>query len=151
MNAPMPFPAHIPFVNSLGLELLQCSGGRAELRMQVLQVHQNSWGVAHGGVLMTMLDVAMAQAARSVNADAPDFGPGVATVEMKTTFMRAAQGALRAVGTLMHRTPTMAFCEGSVFDPDGDLCAHGTATFKYLRALPAKRTIQELQRKDEST
>jgi uncharacterized protein (TIGR00369 family) len=150
MNAPMAFPAHIPFVDSLGLTLHSCTGGQAELRMQVLETHLNSWGVVHGGVLMTMLDVAMAQAARSVNADTPGFGPGVATVEMKTTFMRAAEGPLRAVGTLLHRTATMAFCEGSVFDPDGDLCAHGTATFKYLRALPAKRNIQELQRKDDS-
>jgi uncharacterized protein (TIGR00369 family) len=147
----MAFPAHIPFVHSLGLELRSCQGGLAELRLQVQPSHLNSWGVVHGGVLMTMLDVAMAQAARSVNADAPGFGPGVATVEMKTTFMRAAQGPLRAVGTLLHRSATLAFCEGSVFDPEGDLCAHGTGTFKYLRALPAGRTIHELQRKDPPT
>ena len=34
-------------------------------------------------------------------------------------------------------------------DADGHLCAHGTGTFKYVRALPAKgREIKPLQRRD---
>jgi acyl-coenzyme A thioesterase PaaI-like protein len=60
----------------------------------------------------------------------------VATIEMKTSFVRAAEGPLRAVGKLLHRTATLAFCEGSVVDETGQLCAHSTGTFKYLRALP---------------
>ena len=64
-NAPLGFPAEIPFVKELGLELHACCEGRAELRLPTGQRHLNSWGVVHGGVLMTLLDVAMAQAARS--------------------------------------------------------------------------------------
>ena len=130
------FPLRIPFVEELGLELWGFGDGRAELRVDLAEAHLNSWEVAHGGVLMTMLDVAMAHAARSVFSHVPDRGPGVATVEMKTSFMRPAEGELRAVGKLLHRTTTMAFTEGSVFDEAGRLCAHATATFKYLRALP---------------
>ena len=94
----------------------------------------NSWEVAHGGVLMTMLDVAMATAARSDHLD----GPGVATIEMKTSFMRPGEGELRCHAKLLHRSTTMAFCEGSVFGGDGKLCAHATGTFKYLKALPTQ-------------
>lgn len=149
MSAPLAFPIHIPFVEELGLELWAFGGGRAELRVDLAEAHLNSWAVAHGGVLMTMLDVAMAHAARSVNADGPgkhpSGGPGVATVEMKTSFMRPAEGRLRAEGRLLHRTTTMAFTEGSVFDAEGQLCAHATGTFKYLRALPSKgRTLKTL-------
>ena len=137
------FPAEIPFVSELGLELVACGGGRAELRLSVQRRHLNSWGVAHGGVLMTLLDVAMAQAARTSATEAAAEGsaepPGVATVEMKTTFMRAAQGQLKAVGSVLCRTPTLVFCEASAFDADDDLCAHGTGTFKILRALPVKQ------------
>ena len=76
----------------------------------------------------------------------PDHGPGVATVEMKTTFMRPAEGELRALGTLLHKTTTMAFTEGSVFNQTGQLCAHATATFKFLRALPtSERHAKPLQ------
>ena len=134
------FPLRIPFVEELGLELWGFGGGKAELRVDLEQAHLNSWEVAHGGVLMTMLDVAMAHAARSSTSQAPHAphdAPGLATIEMKTTFMRPAEGQLRALGTLLHKTTTMAFTEGSVFNEAGQLCAHATATFKFLRALPA--------------
>jgi uncharacterized protein (TIGR00369 family) len=140
----MEFPVHIPFVQQLGLQLHSVGDGEAELRLAVSEQHLNSWRVAHGGVVMTLLDVAMAHAARSVNRHLPDLGPGVVTVEMKTSFMRPGEGELRAVGRLLHRSTTMAFCEGSVFGADDKLCAHATGTFKYLRALPAGRQLKPL-------
>ncbi len=137
---PMPFPRTIPFVDALGLELWGFGDGQAELRVTLDAHHLNSWQVAHGGLLMTLLDVAMAHAARSVVAgsggDPADTGPGMVTIEMKTSFMRPGEGRLRAVGTLLHRTATLAFTEGRVLDDADRLCAHATATFKYLRALP---------------
>ena len=147
----MKFPLHIPFVEELGLELHRFDSGHAELQVNLEMAHLNSWKVAHGGVLMTMLDVAMAHAARSVHAGDPDHGPGVVTVEMKTSFMRPAEGRLTAKGVLLHRSTTMAFCEGSVFNGEQQLCAHATGTFKYLRKLPAQgRETKVLQRKDEA-
>jgi uncharacterized protein (TIGR00369 family) len=143
----MRFPVVIPFVEELGLELHRFENGHAEVQVDLETAHLNSWEVAHGGVLMTLLDVAMAHAARSVHANEPDHGPGVATIEMKTSFMRPAQGRLAAKAALLHRTATMAFCEGSVFDADHHLCAHATGTFKYLRKLPVKgRETKPLQR-----
>ena len=140
----MEFPVHIPFVQQLGFELHSVGDGEAELRLTVSEQHLNSWRVAHGGVVMTLLDVAMAHAARSVNRHEANLGPGVVTVEMKTSFMRPGEGELRAVGKLLHRSTTMAFCEGSVFAADGKLCAHATGTFKYLKALPAGRQLKPL-------
>ena len=153
----MKFPISVPFVEALGFELHHFEGGHAELRVDLDQAHLNSWEVAHGGVLMTMLDVAMALAARSValpsaparsiHAHEPDFGPGVVTVEMKTSFMRPAEGRLRASAKLLHRSATLAFCEASVFDDDNHLCAHATGTFKYLRKLPTKgRGLKAMRR-----
>jgi uncharacterized protein (TIGR00369 family) len=84
---------------------------------------------------MTLLDVAMAHAARSVREDIDHTAPGIVTVEMKTSFMRPATGRLMATGKLLHGTASMAFCEGSVHDESGALCAHATGTFKLLRAL----------------
>ena len=144
----IPFPVRVPFVESLGLELRACAHGASELRVDLADAHMNSWEVAHGGVLMTMLDVAMATAARSDHLD----GPGVATIEMKTSFVRPAEGELRALGKLLHRTSTLAFCEASVLDDTGELCAHATGTFKYLRKLPVKgRGVKALQRTNPDT
>lgn len=134
-QAPIAFPVRIPFVEKLGLVCHAWGGGSSLWRVDLEESHTNSWEVAHGGVLMTLLDVAMATAARGPQTD----GPGCATVEMKTSFMRPAQGQLRAEGKLLHRTLSMAFCEASVYNAQGELCAHGTGTFKYLRTLGGRR------------
>ena len=55
-----------------------------------------------------------------------------------------------AVGRLLHRSTTMAFCDGAVYGEDGKLCAHATGTFKYLKALPGKgRSLKALQRSED--
>jgi uncharacterized protein (TIGR00369 family) len=147
MHERLSFTVRIPFVEELGLELWRFEGGQSELRMDLAEAHQNSFAVAHGGVLMTMLDVAMAHAARSVHARMPGADHGVVTIEMKTSFVRPAEGRLRCEGRLLHRTTTLAFCEGSLYDAADHLCAHATGTFKYLRALPTgTRSAKPLQR-----
>ncbi|MCV2349573.1 PaaI family thioesterase [Paucibacter sp. Y2R2-4] len=144
------FPVRIPFVEQLGLELHSMGDGQAELRVDLNEGHLNSWEVAHGGVLMTMLDVAMAHAARSIHMGENGMGPGVVTIEMKTSFMRPGEGELRAIAKLLDHTVTLAFCEGRVIGEDGKLCAHATATFKYLKALPGRgRSIKPLQRAED--
>lgn len=80
---------------------------------------------------MTLMDVSMATAARSVNVDM-----GVVTIEMKTSFMQPAVGPLTAKGQLIHRTATMAFTQSTIFDAAGKTCAHATGTFKYVKRLP---------------
>jgi uncharacterized protein (TIGR00369 family) len=124
------FGVDIPFVEHLGFELKVFDGGLSELRYDPKPEHLNSFGVTHGGALMTLLDVVMAVAARSVHKES-----GVVTIEMKTSFMQPARGPLTAKGHLMHRTATMAFTEGTVFDAEGRACAHATGTFKYVKRL----------------
>lgn len=147
----IPFRTHIPFVEHLGFELQRFHGGEAEITVAAREEFTNSWGVAHGGLIMTLLDVVMAHAARSPDAPDGEPQPGVVTIEMKTTFMRPGLGALRAHGQLMHRTASLAFCEGRVYAEDGTLAAHATVTFKYMRGLPVGgggRRIQKLSASD---
>jgi uncharacterized protein (TIGR00369 family) len=126
------FGVEIPFVSHLGFTLHRMAGGESELHYEAQPEHLNSFAVTHGGATMTLLDVTMATAARS---DTPDIG--VVTIEMKTSFMQPARGPLVAKGRLIHRTATLAFTEGSVFDAEGRLCSHATGTFKYVRRQPA--------------
>ncbi len=127
---PIPFPTRVPFVESLGTELYVFADGLCELRLTLAERHLNSGDVAHGGVVMTLLDVAMAFAARSAHADSV----AVATIEMKTTFMRPSEGTLRAVGKVLHKTSTLAFCEAAMYDDKGVQCAGASGTFKYFFA-----------------
>jgi uncharacterized protein (TIGR00369 family) len=127
----MKFGVEIPFVEHLGFELTLFEGGLSEIVYDPKPEHLNSFSVTHGGALMTLLDVTMAVAARSVQPDM-----GAVTIEMKTSFMQPARGPLTAKGRLMHRTATMAFTEGTVYDEAGRACAHATGTFKFVRRLP---------------
>jgi uncharacterized protein (TIGR00369 family) len=135
----IPFTVRIPFIEQIGCTLERFDGGHAEIVLPLDERHTNSFGVAHGGLLMTLLDVAMAHAARSLRLDAQGKGPGVVTIEMKTNFMRPGLGRIRAQGSVMHTTASLAFCEGRVLDEKDQLCAHATATFKFLRAVPVSR------------
>jgi uncharacterized protein (TIGR00369 family) len=121
------FGAYIPFVDHLGFEMVFFDEGQSELLYTPEPEHLNSFNVTHGGAVMTLLDVTLASAARSV-----DKGMGVVTIEMKTSFMQPARGTLTGKGRLMHRTRNMAFTEGTVYDADGNVCAHATGTFKYV-------------------
>ncbi len=145
----MKFLVHIPFVELLGLELISCEAGQAEMALNLREELTNSWSVAHGGVTMTLLDVVMAHAARSPTQPGHAESPGVVTIEMKTSFLRAGLGRLTARGTLLHRTASLAFTEGTVFDEKGERVAHATGTFKYMKGLPAGgRRIQRLNASD---
>ncbi len=124
------FGVEIPFVQHLGFELILFEGGRSQINYNPKPEHLNSFNVVHGGASMTLLDVTMAVAARSVAQEM-----GIVTIEMKTSFMQAAKGPLIAKGRLIHRTTTMAFTEASIFDAEDKICAHATGTFKYVKRL----------------
>lgn len=131
------FPRAIPFVETLGFELRRFGDGEAEIAHDPGEGHLNSYRVAHGGLLMTLLDVAMAHAAVSPRGgEPPEPGTGAVTIEMKTSFLHPAEGPLVAHGRLLQPARSVAFCEGEVRDAHGRLCAHATGTFK-LKRRPA--------------
>jgi uncharacterized protein (TIGR00369 family) len=136
MSQSIAFRNDIPFVQDLGIEIVSAEKGRAVVALDLAPRHLNSWSVAHGGVLMTLLDLAMAAAGRSLD---PAAGGGV-TVEMKTSFVQPANAGTRLLASAhaFHRSNTMAFCDGEVRDTGERLIAKAMGTFKY----------QKLQRTD---
>jgi uncharacterized protein (TIGR00369 family) len=134
-----------PFIEMLGVQVVKSADGESEVRMPLREAHMNSWGIAHGGVTMTMLDAALAIAARSVAGD----GIGVVTVEMKVNFMQPGRGELRGFGRVLHRSTTMAYCEGEIRDSEGHFVAKALGTFKYMKRLAVGRDIvQQKMRSD---
>ena len=122
------FALKIPFVEHLGFRLLKYQDGETEIAFEAQPEHLNTFRVTHGGAVMTLLDVSMATAARSLQDDM-----GVVTIEMKTSFMRPSIGPLLAKGRVMHRTVGMSFTESTIYNAAGQACAHATGTFKYVR------------------
>lgn len=124
--------ARIPFLQLLGLTLDEWQDGRSRLHLPELKPEFcNLLPAAHGGVVMTLLDVAMARAATSLPA-APS--TTVVTVEMSSRFVKPARGPLQASGRVLHAGGSLCTCEGHVHDAEGSLVASAMGTFKYWRA-----------------
>ena len=122
------FGVTIPFVEELGIRLVEQNRERAIVSLKHRPQLLNSWGAAHGGVLMTMLDLVMSMAVRGhYNVRA-----GVLTVDMSVAFLNASTGDVFAEGRVLHAGRSTAFCEGEARDSEGRILSKAIGTFKLL-------------------
>ena len=119
----------IPFVEHLGIRLIDQSKDRAAIVLDRRPELLNSWGSAHGGVIMTMLDYVMGAAVRGhYGIDA-----SVLTIDLSVGFMSAGMGEhIKAEGRVLHSGKSTAFCEAEARDEEGKLLAKAIGTFKLL-------------------
>lgn len=97
--------------------------GGLEVAMVVDERHENFHGVTHGGVAMTLLDMAMGGAVRRTLAS----GETCASININTDFVRPApKGRLVARGRVDRRGRTAAFASSELLDPEGKLVARAT-------------------------
>ena len=140
---PVTAEAH-PYLHALGVQFGTCPAGQARTLLPLTASHMNSWGITHGGVLMTLLDVSMANAARSLVGNER----GVVTVEMKTTFLQpggVAGGNIEAFASAVFQSTTMCFCEAEIRDGER-LIAKASGTFKYLKIANSAAQLRRMCR-----
>ena len=123
---------HVPFTAHLGIRVDSAQDGEARVSMDLAPHLLNNHGAGHGGVLMTLLDIAMANAALSKI----DYAREVVTVDMHVGFMAAASGQLVATGRAVGGGRSICFCEARVEDGEGRLAAHAMGTFRYRDRAP---------------
>ena len=88
--------------------------------------HVNHNGNVHGGLLMTLLDVAMGGSV--VRALQP--GERTASVNISTDFLRAVKpGRLLARGRVQRRGRSMAFPIGELLDEEGQIVARASGVW----------------------
>ena len=122
------FGLTIPFGDYVGIEPLEQGDGFVRTALTIRPELTNSWGVAHGGAVMTLLDLTLGMAARTIDMSSN----GSITVELKVNFIKAATGQIKAEGRATRAGKSLVFCEGEVRDSDNNVCAKGTGTFKLL-------------------
>lgn len=118
---------HVPFTAHLGIRVDGAQDGQARVSMELAPHMLNNHDAGHGGVLMTLLDIAMANAALSK----VDYAREVVTVDMHVGFMAAASGSLVAVGRAVGGGRSICFCEAHVEDSQGRRVAQAMGTFRY--------------------
>lgn len=128
MNEPA-YPELAPFIEWMGVSLVSAEAGRVQLQMLQKPELNNRRGVIHGGVLATLLDSAMARAARTLEQGLELGG----TIDLHVQFMAPASGTLIALGLVESQSRSLAFCRGEVRDAAGLLVATGMATMRLHR------------------
>jgi acyl-CoA thioesterase len=124
------FGINIPFADLIGIEPVEQGAGFARTALDIKPELLNSWGVTHGGVVMTLLDLTLGMAARTLDLSSQ----GSITVEMKTNFIAAAKGGrISAEGRALPSGRSLVFCEGEVRDQSGAVLAKANGTFKIYR------------------
>src|SRR5690554_5801713 len=118
------FGLHIPFMASIGLVPEHLSIELARTRMPHRPDLVNSRGDVHGGTLMSALDFTLSAAARGHDP----LQVGLATIEMSTHFLEAAKTDLTFEARVIRRGRSIAFCEGTAIDTDGNPVCTARAT-----------------------
>jgi uncharacterized protein (TIGR00369 family) len=121
------FGADIPFAALCGIEPIESTDARTVLRVALRPEHTNNFGIAHGGLTSTLLDIAMGSAARHA-ADLP-----VMTLDLQVSFIAPGRGVLTAEARIVRAGHSVVFCEGEVRSDDGELVAKGSGLFKPVR------------------
>ena len=117
----------IPFVQHLKILTEELGQGTARLSLPVETEFTNSLGTVHGGVIMSLLDVALCTAARTLHPDST----GVVTIDLSTSFMGGGTGSrLIAEARVLKDTRTLSFVEGEARNADGSLVAKAMATVR---------------------
>ena len=117
----------IPFVAHLGLVTEALGQGTARLSMALPEHFTNSLGTAHGGVIMSLLDVALCTAARTLHPDSI----GVITIDLSVSFIGGAGGKrLLAEARVLKDGRSMSFVEAEAKNEDGSLVAKAIATVR---------------------
>jgi uncharacterized protein (TIGR00369 family) len=119
----------VPFAEFLGLRIVASEPGLARLEMDLRPELLNSFHDAHGGVVMTMADVALAVAAITLDGAAK----GAITVSLSVSFVGPGQGTLLAEARCLRAGSGLAFSEGEIRDAAGNLVAMALGTFKLRR------------------
>jgi len=121
------YQSKIPFVTHLGLTTEALGDGTARLSMPLPKHFTNSLGTAHGGVIMSLLDVALCTAARTLHPDSI----GVITIDLSTSFIGGGSGArLVAEARVLKDGRSLIFVEGEAKNADGSLVAKAIATVR---------------------
>ena len=123
------FGVVVPFLNFLGVRGERFDAGSTTVALDPRPELTNHFEQMHGGAIATLLDVAMASAARSLHPDAE----GAVTVSLTLNFMRAGKGPLKAEGRVRQSGRSLVFCEADVVDSEGSVVATGVGTFKVRR------------------
>jgi uncharacterized protein (TIGR00369 family) len=121
------YQKRIPFISHLKIATDALGEGTARLSVPIEPHLTNSLGTAHGGVILSLLDVSVCTAARTLHPGSM----GVITIDLSTSFIGGASGTrLFAEARVLKDARSMSFVEAEAKNEDGSLVAKAIGTVR---------------------
>lgn len=114
-----------PFADTVGIVGPTSGDGKARAQLEVQDRHLNPAGAVHGGVMATLVDVAMGAAVRSMIGD----GDTAATTQLTLAYLRPGRpGTLSVHAHVGKQGEHILVCAAEV-EQDGQQLIEALATF----------------------
>jgi uncharacterized protein (TIGR00369 family) len=121
---------HVPFAKLLGIEVESVEPGHAVLTMNLRSEHMRNDAIAHGGVVATLIDSAMAIAIMAML----EKNERTVTVDLTIHYLRpVSEGFAKASARVVRAGRKVVTVSAELFDKDEKLAA--TAISTYLRLI----------------
>ena len=117
------------FQHFVGIEVLILVGGKSVLPLELKEHHFNLYGLPHGGVHATLLDIAMGTAASFPDSSGKEVDS--VTLNLSVDYIASPSSIiLVAKGKVTKKGKSIAYCTAEIFDKDKTLIASGRSIFK---------------------
>ena len=118
-----------PFQHFVGIKVLKVGGGKSLLQLELKEHHFNLYGIPHGGVYATLLDIAMGTAASFPDGSSRELDS--VTLNLSVDYVAPpSSNILTAKGSVTKKGKSIAYCTAEIFDEDKTLIASGRSIFK---------------------
>ncbi|SNX54712.1 PaaI family thioesterase [Thermoanaerobacterium sp. RBIITD] len=112
----------------IDMNITELGMGQSIMEVKITDKHLNPLGIAHGGVLFSIMDTAMGMAARTL-------GKNIVTLEMNINFIKPVMNndTIKAIGKVVHtgKSTTIAVCDA--YNQEGKLAATARETFYNIK------------------
>jgi uncharacterized protein (TIGR00369 family) len=121
-----------PYFSLLSMKIKELKWGTSILEVDLEEKHLQPFGYVHGGAIASIMDAATFWAVFPQVKD----GMGLTTVEIKVNFLAPVkEGKLVAKGRCIKIGKTLALGDATIYDGNGNLLGHGTATMMIVPDL----------------
>ena len=118
-----------PFQHFVGIKVLQLGGGKSLLQLELKEHHFNLYGIPHGGVHATLLDIAMGTAASFPDESGREVDS--VTLNLSVDYIAPpSSNMLTASAMVTKKGKSIAYCTAEIFDEHKKLVASGRSIFK---------------------
>ena len=118
-----------PFQHYVGIEVISVGNGSSILQLELKDHHFNLYGIPHGGVHATLLDISMGTAASFPDNSGREVDS--VTLNLSVDYISPpASRILVAKGKVAKKGKSIAYCTAEIFDEDKTLIASGRSIFR---------------------